>query len=80
MVYSIYKFKEVKTMDNNIKFSVALENLERKIAELNIKISKDLNNQVLKHEHSRLLNNKDMLLKGTDSNIIESLINEYGNK
>ena len=80
MVYSIYKFKEVKTMDNNIKFSVALENLERKIAELNIKISKDLNNQVLKHELSRLLNNKDMLLKGTDSNIIESLINEYGNK
>lgn len=80
MVYSIYKFKEVKTMDNNIKFSVALENLERKIAELNIKMSKDLNNQVLKHELSRLLNNKDMLLKGTDSNIIESLINEYGNK
>ena len=80
MVYSIYKFKEVKTMDNNIKFSVALENLERKIAELNIKISKDLNNQVLKHELSRLLNNKDLLLKGTDSNIIESLINEYGNK
>ena len=67
-------------MDNNIKFSVALENLERKIAELNIKISKDLDNQVLKHELSRLLNNKDMLLKGTDSNIIESLINEYGNK
>ena len=80
MVYSIYKFKEVKTMDNNIKFSVAIENLERKIAELNIKISKDLNNQVLKHELSRLLNNRDMLLKGTDSNIIESLINEYGNK
>ena len=80
MVYSIYKFKEVKTMDNNIKFSVAIENLERKIAELNIKISKDLNNQVLKHELSRLLNNKAMLLKGTDSNIIESLINEYGNK
>ena len=80
MVYSIYKFKEVKTMDNNIKFSVALENLERKIAELNIKISKDLDNQVLKHELSRLLNNKKTLLKGTDTNIIESLINEYGNK
>lgn len=80
MVYSIYKFKEVKTMDNNIKFSVALNNLERKIAELNIKISKDLNNQVLKHELSRLLNNKEILLKGTDTNIIESLINEYGNK
>lgn len=80
MVYSIYKFKEVKTMDNNIKFSVALENLERKIAELNIKISKDLDNQVLKHELSRLLNNKETLLKGTDTNIIESLINEYGNK
>ena len=67
-------------MDNNIKFSVALENLERKIAELNIKLSKDLDNQVLKHELSRLLNNKKTLLKGTDTNIIESLINEYGNK
>lgn len=66
-------------MDNNIKFSVAIENIEKKIAELNIKISKDLNNQVLKHELSRLLNNRDILLKGTDSEIIESLINEYGN-
>lgn len=80
MVYSKYKFKEEKTMDNNIKFSVALENLNRKIAELNIKISKELNNNNLKNELSILLNERDILSKGTDTEIIESLINKYGNR
>ena len=67
-------------MDNNIKFSVALNNLTKKIAELNIKISKDLNNEQLKNELSILLNEHDTLLKGTDTEIIESLIEKYGNK
>ena len=67
-------------MDNNIKFSVALENLNRKIAELNIKISKELNNNNLKNELSILLNERDILSKGTDTEIIESLINKYGNR
>lgn len=67
-------------MDNNIKFSVALNNLTKKIAELNIKISKDLNNEQLKNELSILLNEHDILLKGTDTEIIESLIEKYGNK
>ena len=67
-------------MDNNIKFSVALNNLNNKIAELNIKISKDFNNEELKTELSILLNEHDMLLKGTDTEKIESLIEKYGNK
>lgn len=67
-------------MDNNIKFSVALNNLNKKIAELNIKISKDFNNEELKTELSILLNERDMLLKGTDTEKIESLIEKYGNK
>lgn len=67
-------------MNNNIKFSVALNNLNKKIAELNIKISKDLNNEHLKNELSILLNEHDMLLKGIDTEIIESLIEKYGNK
>lgn len=67
-------------MNNNIKFSVALENLNRKIAELNIKISKELNNNNLKNELSILLNERDILSKGTDTEIIESLINKYGNR
>ena len=80
MVYSNYNFKEENAMDNNIKFSVALNNLTKKIAELNIKISKDLNNEQLKNELSILLNEHDILLKGTDTEIIESLIEKYGNK
>ena len=67
-------------MDNNIIFSVALNNLNNKIAELNIKISKDFNNEELKTELSILLNEHDMLLKGTDTEKIESLIEKYGNK
>lgn len=67
-------------MDNNVKFTVALENLNRKIAELNIKISKELNNDNLKNELSILLNERNILSKGTDTKIIESLINKYGNR
>lgn len=67
-------------MDNNIKFTVALENLNNKIAELNIKISEDFDNEDLKNKLSILLNERNILLKGTNSEIIESLINKYGNR
>lgn len=66
-------------MENNVKFTIAIENLERKIAELNIKISKDSSNQFLKDELTNLLNEKNTLLTGTDKNILESLISKYGN-
>lgn len=67
-------------MENDVKFSVALENLDRKIAELNIKISKNFDNENLKTELSNLLKEHDLLLKETDKEIIESLINKYGNR
>lgn len=67
-------------MDNNIKFTIALENLNNKIAELNIKISEDFDNEDLKNKLSILLNERNILLKGTNSEIIESLINKYGNR
>lgn len=67
-------------MDNNIKFTIALENLNNKIAELNIKISEDFDNEDLKNKLSILLNERNALLKGTNSEIIESLINKYGNR
>lgn len=67
-------------MENDVKFSVALENLDRKIAELNIKISKNFDNKNLKTELSNLLKEHDLLLKETDKEIIESLINKYGNR
>ena len=66
-------------MENTIKFTVAIENLERKIAKLNIQISKDSKNQSLKDELTNLLNEKNTLLTGTDKNILESLISKYGN-
>ena len=67
-------------MNNNIKFSIALENLNKKIAELNIKISKDLDNILLKNELSILLYDRDILFKGTDIKKIESFMDKYGNK
>ena len=67
-------------MDNNIKFTVALENLNNKIAELNIKISEDFDNEDLKNKLSILLNERNTLLKETNSEILESLINKYGNR
>lgn len=66
-------------MENNVKFTIAIENLERKIAKLNIQISKDSNNQSLKDKLTNLLNEKNTLLTGTDKNILESLISKYGN-
>lgn len=80
MLYSRYKFKGEIAMDNNIKFTVALENLNNKIAELNIKISEDFDNEDLKNKLSILLNERNTLLKETNSEIIESLINKYGNR
>lgn len=67
-------------MENNIKFALALDNLNKKIAELNIKISKDFNNQLLKDELNILLNDREILLKEIDIEKIENLTNKYGSK
>lgn len=67
-------------MENNIKFALALDNLNHKIAELNIKISKDFNNQLLKDELNLLLNDREILLKESDIEKIENLTNKYGSK
>ena len=67
-------------MENNVKFALALDNLNKKIAELNIKISKDFSNQVLKDELEILLNDREMLLKECNMEIIEKLTNKYGSR
>lgn len=67
-------------MENNIKFALAIDNLNKKIAELNIKISKDLSNSLLKNELSILLNDRETLLKENDMEKIENLMNKYGSK
>lgn len=67
-------------MENNVKFALALDNLNKKIAELNIKISKDFSNQLLKDELSILLSDRETLLKEVDIEKIENLMNKYGSK
>ena len=67
-------------MENNIEFALAIDTLNKRIAELNIKISKDLSNVVLKHELERLLNDKEKLFKSLDRNELEILIKKYGSK
>lgn len=67
-------------MENNVKFALALATLDKKIAELNIKISKDFDNQLLKDELSILLTDREMLLKEKDIKKIENLMNKYGSK
>ena len=58
-------------MENNVKFALALATLDKKIANLNIEISKDFDNQKLKDELSILLNDRETLLK--ERNIPDAL-------
>lgn len=67
-------------MENSIKFTLAIDNLNKKIAELNIRISKDLDNETLKNELSALLEDKSRLFKETDVNELKKLIEKYGSK
>lgn len=67
-------------MENNVKFALALDNLNKKIAELNIKISKDLNSESLKNELSILLDDREKLLKERNLAELEIIMNKYGSK
>ena len=67
-------------MENNVKFALALDNLNKKIAELNIKISKDFSNQLLKDELVVLLNDREALLKECDMEKIEKITDKYGSR
>ncbi len=64
-------------MENNIKFTLIIDKLNQKIAELNIKISKDTNNILLKEELNSLLHDRDLLYKG-NANDLNALIKKYG--
>ncbi len=67
-------------MENNIEFALAIDTLNKKIAELNIKISEDLSNETLKNELEILLSDKEKLFKSLDKNELEILIKKYGSK
>lgn len=65
-------------MDNNMKFSLAIDTLNKKIAEITIKLSEDLNNKSLQLELEQLLENKDRLYKSNDREELKKLIEKYG--
>lgn len=65
-------------MDNNMKFSLAIDTLNQKIAEITIKLSEDLNNKSLQLELEQLLENKDRLYKSNDREELKKLIEKYG--
>ncbi len=64
-------------MENNIIFTLINEKLNRKIAKLNILISKDSNNSDLKEELQEILSDKQLLYKGTTEDL-KKLKEKYG--
>lgn len=65
-------------MDNNMKFSLAIETLNQKIAETTIRLSKDLDNRSLKLELNKLLEDKNTLYTSTNHEELNKLIKKYG--
>ena len=63
--------------ENSAKFTLAIDRLNKKIAELNIKISKDFNNDNLNAELHELLKDKNKLYKADSEEFIK-LIDKYG--
>ena len=64
-------------MEINTKFSLIIDKLNKKISELNIKLSKDADNAKLQNELKNLLSDGDMFFKGNIQEL-ESLIKKYG--
>lgn len=64
-------------MDNSSKFSAIIEKINKMIAELNILISKNKDDELLKKELNQLLADRDSLLK-CDLNEFENLAIKYG--
>ena len=64
-------------MEINTKFSLIIDKLNKKISELNIKLSKDADNAKLQNELKNLLSDRDMFFKGHNQEL-ESLIKKYG--
>jgi len=65
-------------MDNNMKFSLAIDTLNKEIAEITIKLSEDLNNKSLQLKLEQLLEDKNKLYKSNNSEELKKLIEKYG--
>ena len=66
-------------MNNSIKFTVIVDKLNRFIAELNVKISKNPENMVLKSKLDELINDRNLLYKGSIEDL-ENITEKYGEK
>lgn len=64
-------------MENSTKFNLIIEKLNQKIANLNIKLSKNSNNIELQTKLDELLKDKEKIYKGTKKDLDE-LILKYG--
>ncbi len=64
-------------MEDTIKFTLIVDKIDKKISELNIKISKDIGNLDLKKELEELLLDKNILYKG-NTNDVKKIMKKYG--
>lgn len=64
-------------MNNSIKFTVIVDKLNRLISELNIKISKNQENEELKSKLDELVYDRNLLYKGSLEDL-ENIIAKYG--
>ena len=64
-------------MENSMKFTLAIDKINKKIAELNIKIVKEVENENFKNELQILLQDKQKLYKSNKEDF-EKLIEKYG--
>ena len=64
-------------MEISMQFTLAIDKMNQRIAELNIILSKDPNNEAAKNKLQILLNDKNLIYKGTPEEF-EKLIKKYG--
>lgn len=64
-------------MENSMKFTLAIDKLNKKIAELNIKLSKNPDDTESEEKLQKLLYNKNVMYRGS-SEEFEVLIEKYG--
>lgn len=64
-------------MDEPMELTIAINILERKIAELNIQLSKDYNSE-LEEELKKFLQYREEIYEGNRS-LVKEIINEYEN-
>lgn len=76
ILYLKTTFREV-FMEINTKFSLIIDKINKKISKLNIELSKDAENEILRLELNTLLHDRELLYKGDEAELT-TLIKKYG--